>query len=247
MRISKYNNERVLNLPVYGGAADILAGTVMKPGVTGETDHSALIKSTANTTASTDALGLLMKMLDYSEDGETLVAGTAFVTKPVELFSPARIVRAEYDLVSAVITATQAVTTTTITLTSLEDDIDGAFLYVAQGVGAGQMNYLAASAAGSATLKAAFGTSLDTTSKLVKILPHFHALAGLSSDGTKLGSYAAVGVHLVTIINRYIIRNGREDQLDPTKHSALTGLNNLRSLRFEADLMFRNTIPHSID
>lgn len=247
MRVSKFNNERVFNLPIYGAGADILAGAVMKRGPTPATNNGALVRGDANTTGSIDAVGILMEMLDYSVTGETLIAGTSFVVKPVELFSPARIVRASYDLVTAVITASQAVSTTTITLTSLEDNIDAAFLYVAQGLGAGQTNFLTASASGSATLKAAFGTSLDTTSKLVKILPRFHPLAGLSADGTQLGSYAAVGVHTVSIIDSYIVRNGREEQLSPVLHAALTGLDNLRSLRFEADLMFRDTISASID
>lgn len=247
MRISKFNNERVFNIPVYGAAGDLKAGAVLKRGATPATDNGMAILGAANTTASSDALGVLLKKLTYATDGETLIAGTAFVTRPVELFSPARIVRAEYDLVTAIVTCTQAVSTTTLTLTSLEDDIDAAFLYVAAGLGIGQTNYLTAAAAGSCTLKAAFGTSLDTTSKLVKILPRFHQFAGLSADGTKLGSYAAVGVHTIIVLDSYIVRNGRVDPLDPTKHAALTGLNSLRSLRIEADIMFRNTIPASID
>jgi hypothetical protein len=250
MRISKFNNERVLNCPVFGSGSDILAGALLKRGPTPGTNNGELIQADSNTTAAADALGILMELHDYSVTGDNLIAGTNFVTHKVELLSPARIVRAEYQLSSAgtgAIACTQAVSTTTLTLTSLEDDIDAAFLYVVGGTGAGQTNYLTASAAGSCTLKAAFGTNLDTTSYLVKILPRFHQFAGLSSDGTKLATYAAVGVHTVIVLDSYIVRNGRVDSLDPTKHAALTGLNSIRSLRFEADLMFRNTIPASID
>jgi hypothetical protein len=250
MRISKFNNERVLRCPIFGSGSDILAGALLKRGATPGTNNGELIQADSNTTAAADALGVLMGLHDYSVVGDNLIAGTAFVTNKVELLSPARIVRAEYQLSSAgtgAIAATQAVTTTTITLTNLEDDIDAAFLYVVGGLGVGQTNYLTASAAGSATLKAAFGTSLDTTSYIVKILPRFHQFAGLSSDGTRLATYAAVGVHTVMVLDTYIIRSGREEQMDPVKHAALTGLNSLRSLRFEADLMFRNTIPASID
>jgi hypothetical protein len=145
------------------------------------------------------------------------------------------------------VTCTQAVTTTTITLTSLEDNIDGSFLYVQGGTGAGQTNYLTAAASGSATLKAAFATSLDTTSTLIKILRRFHQKAGLNADGTMLGSYDAVGVHNVVVLDSFIERNGDLVQLDPTKHAALTGLNSLRAIRFAADIMFRDTTPYSID
>lgn len=233
------------NLPIYGAAADVKRGAFVKAGVTGETDHGALIKASGSS-ATPDILGQLQEMLDYSVDGETLIAGTSFVTKPVLLAHSFRIFRLGYDLTSQ-ITATQAVTTTTITLTSLEDDIDSGSLYVAAGTGIGQTNYLTASAAGSATLKAAFTTSLDTSSKLVKILPRFHQLGSLNTDGTMLASQAAAGAIKIVVIDSYIERNNKLEQLNPTRHAALTGLNSLRSIRFWADVAIRDTIPYTVD
>lgn len=245
MFVVKYGNDNVTNLPISGGGSTINPGTLLKPGVTAGTDFGALIIAAANTTAATDAIGILRQQHLTADDSTG--AGTTFKTKPVQLVVPGRVVRASYDLTTAIITCTQAVSTTTMTVTSLEDDIDASFLYVSTGTGAGQTNFLTAAAAGSCTLKAAFTTSLDTTSKFVKILRRFHQLAGLSADGTKLGSYAAVGVHKVVVIDSFIVRNGDRVQLDPTKHAALTGLNSLRSISFEADIMFRDTTPYSID
>jgi hypothetical protein len=243
--ISKDNKNDIVNLPVFGGAADILQGAFLTRGATPGTNNGELIKASGSS-AIPDIIGRLQSMLDYSVDGETLIAGTAFVTKPVLLAQNFRTHRLEYDM-SSVITATQAVSTTTITLASLEDDIDAGFLYVVAGTGLGQTNYLTASAAGSATLKAAFGTSLDTTSTLIKILPRFHQLAGLNSDGTKLSSQAAAGAVTVMVIDTWIQRGSRIEQLNPVKHAALTGLNSVKGLHFFADVAFRNTIPYSID
>lgn len=246
-RIVNYGAEYKLNAPVFGAAADIVAGAFLTRGATPATNNGMLIKA-SGASAIPDILGILNSMLDYSEDGETLIAGTAFVTKPVELITPFRVARVEYSLASAdLITCTQAVSTTTMTVTSLEDDIDAAFLYVDEGLGAGQTNYLTASAAGSCTLKAAFGTSLDTTSKFVKILPRFHQLGALNSDGNKLTSQAAAGAVAVMILDTYIERNGQMEQMNPVKHAALTGLNSLQSIRFYADVLIRNPIPYSID
>lgn len=244
MRVVKYGNDLTTKLPVTGGGSAMVAGALLKPGPTPGTNNGILILGSANTTASPDAIGILRQAHATADD--TTLTGTLFTTKPVQLIVPGRILRLQYDP-ATVITVTQAVSTTTITLTNLEDDIDGSFLYVSAGTGAGQTNYLTASAAGSATLKAAFTTSLDTTSRLIKILNRFHPLVGLSSDGTKLGSYDVVGVHTVMIIDTFIVRNGDEVQMDPTKHAALTGLNALRSISFEADVMWRNTTPYSID
>lgn len=241
--IHKQAKDNIYNLPIFGAAADIQKGAFLMRGATPGTNNGELILATG---AGADIIGRLGAMLDYSVDGETLIAGTAFVTKPVELAHGFRIHRVEYDLTD-VMTASQAVTTTTITLTSLEDDIDAAFLYVAAGTGIGQTNYLTASASGSATLKAAFGTSLDTTSDIIKILPRFHPLGKLNSDGTKLGTDAAAGSWTIMVIDSYIQRNGRIEQLNPTKHAALTGLNSLRNLKFFADIAVRNTGAYTID
>lgn len=241
----KHGKDAIYNLPVFGNSADVLQGAFVMRGGTPATMNGALVKA-SGASALPDIVGRLLELHDYSETGDTLVAGTSFVTHPVQLAHPFGIHRVEYDLTSA-ITATQAVTTTTLTLTSLEDNIDAAFLYVAAGTGIGQTNYLTASAAGSATLKAAFGTSLDTTSTLIKILPRFHQLISLNSDGTKLASQDAAGAVAATVIDTYIQRNGaRIEQMNPTKHAALTGLNSLRSIKFFADIAIIDAIPYSI-
>jgi len=245
MRVVKYGNDNVTNLPVTGGGSAIAVGALLKKGPTPGTNNGMLVLSSANTTGSIDAIGILRQAHATADD--TTLTGTVFTTKPVQLVVPGRIVRMSYELTTAVITVTQAVTTTTITLTNLEDNIDAAFLYVSAGTGIGQTNYLTASASGSATLKAAFGTSLDTTSRLVKILPRFHGFAGLNADGTKLGSYDVVGVHTVLVIDSFITRNGDIKQLSPVSHAALTGLNSLRSIEFSADVMIRDAGPYTLD
>lgn len=243
--IQRFHKELIYDLPVNGGSADIALGRFLKRGATPASHNGMLIGAEATTNTNPDILGVIQAPLDYSVEGETAIAGTAFVTKPVLLIHPFRIFRLEFDF-SSKIDATQAVSTTTITLASLEDDIDAAFLYVTAGTGAGQTNYLTASASGSATLKAAFTTDLDTTSDLIKIPPRFHQLIGLNSDGTKLGSSAAAGGTAALVINTYISRNNRLEALDPTKHAALTGLDDLRSIRFFADVAFRDAGPYTL-
>lgn len=245
MRIVNYNQSHKLNVPVYGGGADISKGALVMRGATPGTNNGMAILA-GGASALPDILGVLTTGLDYSVDGETLIAGTSHVVKPVEPVNPFRAVRIEYDRTS-LITCTQTVTTTGMTVTNLENDIDAAFLYVNEGTGLGQTNYLTASAAGSCTLKAAFGTSLDTSSKFLKILPRFHQLGGLNAAGTKLSSQAAAGAVDVMVLDSFIERDGRLEALDPTKHAALTGLNGLASLRFWADVLVRNAIPYSID
>ena len=244
--LKKDSRNPIYRLPIYGAAADIKLGAFLKRGPTPATDNGMLIKA-SGASAIPDVIGRIGEGLDYSVDGETLIAGTAFVTKLVTLAQPFNVFRVEYDLTS-LITCTQAVSTTTMTVSSLEDNIDAHFQYVMGGTGIGQTIYAVASASGACTLKAAYGTALDTSSTFIKILPRFHQLLSLNSDGTKIASQAAAGAIKGIVIDTIIERNsdgGR--QMDPTKHAALTGLNGARSLRFYADITIRDTIPYSVD
>lgn len=242
-RVIHYGPDNQVNFPVSGGGSAVVRGALLRKGSTPATMNGHL--RLAASTNLDDVLGILQEAHATADD--TDVAGTIFKTHPCDLVMPYRVVRLEYSMAAADrIAATQAVTTTTITLTNLEDDIDAAFLYVVAGTGAGQTNYLTAAAAGSATLKAAFGTNLDQTSRLIKILPRFHTLANLTSDGTKLTSQAAAGTGRVIVLDSWLVRNNNEVQLNPVSHAALTKLNSLTSLRFEADVVIADTLIYQL-
>lgn len=243
--ISKLLMNTTYRLPIFGAGVDVALNAFLQRGATPATNNGELIVASGNN-AAPDLIGRLGETLDFSVDGETLIDGTAFITKPVHLAHPFRVFRLEYDLTDTLAT-TQAVTTTTMTITSLEDNIDAAFWFVVAGTGIGQTNYSVASAAGATTLKAAFATDLASGDTLLKILPRFHPLMSLNSDGTKIGTQVAVGALTAMIIDTHIQRNGRIDQMDPTKHAALTSLDNARAVKFFADVAIRNTIPYSID
>lgn len=244
MEIVRYGQEMTTNLPVSGGGSALVQGCLLKRGATPASMNGHLRVATGSA-AHPDTIGILKEAHATADD--TDVAGTIFKTHPIELVTPFRIVRMAYAVASAdLIACTGAVNSTTFAVTSLEDNIDAAFIYVVSGAGAGQINYLTASAGGSATLKAAFGTNLDTTSRFIKILPRFHPLGALNADGTKLTSQDAAGSWPIIVIDTWIVRGEGKDQLNPVNHSALTSLNNT-VIRFEADVAIRDTVPYSID
>lgn len=247
MEVSKYNNTRHMNMPIWGNAADVPLGAYLKKGTTPATNNGALIAATGDS-EHLDIVGILGELLDYSVDTETLVNGTTFVTKPVDFEVGHRIITVEFSTAAAdLIATTSNVTSTTITLTSLENDIDAAFLYVVSGTGAGQLQYLTASAAGSATLKASFGTSLDSTSRLIKIVPRFHTLLSLNSDGTKLSNQAAAGsMESHIVLDTRMAANDSDNSLSPVSDPGRTGLNNARGLRFLAEIVLRDTASYSL-
>lgn len=242
-RVIHYGPDNQINFPVSGGGTALVRGALLRKAATPASTNGHL--RLASGTTLDDVLAILQEAHATADD--TDVEGTIFKTHPCDLVIPFRVVRLEYGVAAAdLIAATQAVSTTTITLTNLEDNIDAAFLYVVSGTGAGQTNYLTASAAGSATLKAAFTTNLDTTSRLIKILPRFHTLMDLNSDGTKLTSLAAAGTGRGIILDSIIVRNGHETQLNPVTHAALTRLNDYTTIRFEADVVITDTLIYQL-
>jgi hypothetical protein len=245
MRVIRYGADHATNLPVSGEGAALVAGALLKRGATPASYNGMLILADG-ASAIPDHIGILKEAHAAADD--TLIAGTVFTTRKVELTIPYRVVRAEYDqATAATVACTQAVSTTTLTLASLEDDIDAAFLYVAAGTGAGQTNYLTASAAGSCTLKAAFTTDLDTSSYIVKILPRFHKLLAFNSAATKLASQAAAGAVKGFVIDTIIEIDGHEKQMSPVRHAALTGLAaSGRSTKIWADICITDSGPYPV-
>ena len=243
--ISKYDQKRHGLIPIYAGAADLPAGTMLKVGVSAGTDLGAVVKASGASDIP-GMFGHLEEVLDYSVDGETLQAGTSFVRKKVGLAFNNPIFQLDFSQETAdTFGATSS--GTTITAGSLEDDIDASFIYVVSGAGRGQLQYLTAAASGSATLKAAFGTTLDGTSKIIKILRRFHQLASLTSDGTKLSSQAIAGAVNARILDIRMIRSSEKDEcLDPTVHPGKSGLHN-NPVRFVADVVFLTTASYTID
>jgi hypothetical protein len=252
---------RLIRMPIYGGGADIFPGSFVMPGVTAETDDGVLIKNTAASNA--DVVGILAELHDYSETGDALVDGSvswfapaggndlAYPSRLVEICDAHTIVRIEQDLTSKIAVAGYNAGTKTVTITSLEDNIDTGFLYVASGAGAGQIEFINTSASGSCTIPTAFSTAIDNTSYVCKILPLFHQAivwtAPSATAGTKVGTTAAVGTGRCNILARYIKRNGLDEMLDPNNHGGLTGLNSLSQFSIYYLLQLVNTALHPID
>lgn len=256
--IIRSNKSRVYKLPVYGAGADLARGTVLIPGVTAETDDGVLINSTA--TSMVDALGVLVQLHDFSASGDALVTGavpwfridtansrTETPTREVELLDAGCLLLMDYDTSD---TMTGSSSSTTVTVASLEDNIDTGFIYGVSGTGAGQLGFIDTSASGSCTLDAAPTVAYSST-PLLKILPLFHTLLKVAiataTAPTKIGTDAAAGSARALIVQRYITVNGLREEMDPVDHDARTGLNSAAQLSFQAVVRIQDSAFDPID
>lgn len=258
MRIHRDLETQQYYWPVKNSAAAIVSGALLMPGVTAETDLGVLIPASG---AGADAVGILQGPV-AAADVNTLVAGTAWLVKEVVPVAPMRIIRAAYDFGSAVATGNTS-SGTTVTITSLEDNIDTSYLYIYSGTAIGQLQYLATSSSGSAVTKTAFSPAVSSTDTFIKILRLFHKLHVLSTNVDKLGTTAAVGTWKICVMQNYIRYGGITSVMVPcaptlgangvgvtggfpafTVASGLTGLNNYSDLEFQADIAIRNSAAY---
>lgn len=236
MRQASGRDPVVIQVPIYA-TADIAQGAVIMPGVTADTDLGFFI---AGTGAAADAVGFLTGKYTYAATNRALVDGTQYVEVEVEVNDQYTPTWCEYDQADTM--AVASTSGTTVTVTSLEDNIDTSWLYAVAGTGIGKLSFLTASASGSATAKTATGWDSSTT--LIKILRLGHQLAKLNSAGTKIGTDAGAGSWTVAILENWFEAQGYPLQrLNPMKHDNLT----LTAARFYTKLLVRNTFGHTID
>lgn len=248
---------RLMLLPVSGAGSDVPAGTLMMPGVTVDVNIGVLIPITA--TSNARAVGIMSGLHDFSVTGDCTYVTTSVDwfapyanperAKKVQLLDNCTVIKADYDLAATGISVASA-TSTVITITNYEDEREDAFFYVRAGTGIGQVLFIGASAAGSATLNTASSTTLDSTSRLVSILPFFYEtpvwLVHTATVGNKLASTAAVGTGRAVVLSRNMVRNGLDEQLNNLSHHNLTGLNSLAQLNFYSLMSVINTAWHRI-
>ena len=224
--INRGRPARLMGCQVYGAAADIVEGAVVMPGVTEGTDQSSVIVGSG---AAADAVGLMAELHDYSVSGDhDPGAGTIFgaATRKVIPFLPGCEVAAEINQSTVLDVAT--VSAANHTITSIENDIGGGWMYVVSGTGLGQFFFILTEATDVLALKSTPGTTLVAgTSKVIVTRPKFWQKHTLASAADKIVTSTSAGSLTWVLLRTEIKFDGEEGwiEADPTKHNALTGLN----------------------
>lgn len=209
----------IVSVPITGSGSAVADGTMMMRGVTADTDLGLVIPISG---AGANALGRLLGA--HATANDSLVAGTTWTYREIELLDCIYTEMVEYDQADTM--AVASTSGTNITITSLENNIDTGWLYAVSGTGAGKLAFLTASASGSATSLTA--TGWDSTTAVIKIVPIMHGLVKYSNTtrGTKIGTDAAAGSGAVRVWETWFEAKGISlQQLDPTKHDNLTLIN----------------------
>lgn len=134
-------------------------------------------------------------------------------------------------------------TTAAITHASGDDDLDGCWVYIVRGTGAGQLRYCKAAAAATKTVNTAFTTAPDNTSDFLLIRGQGRPTGGqdLTATFEKLRS-AAAATGQIMILKNWVEGPLGTKNLNITDNSDLEadGLNG-RGVRFFSHIIFMDT------
>jgi hypothetical protein len=131
-------------------------------------------------------------------------------------------------------------TSTVVTHASGDDNLDGSWIYINSGTGAGQLRFCSAATATTKTVNTAFATTPDSTSDFILIRNQGRPTGGQDLDSTfALLAPALSATGQLTILKNFMEGPLGAVELDPTLHE-VDGLNG-RGVRFYSHVIFMDT------
>lgn len=224
----------IRNIPVFHNTTDVVKGAAIMRGVSDDTNEPYAVVAAGSFA---DIIGVTEELVDNANTDNGL-AGTTHSLYKVTM-NPNNVYLAEYDQTDTA-AETSASSSTTFNCTSIEG-IAGGWIYMVSGAAIGQLQWVVSDDTNAVVTKTAF-TTTGGTDTFIKILPQFHLLAKPITNGSKLGSDAGAGSLAVCVLANYIEADNLPFQeLDPVKHSGLTGLNS-QNVKFYSEIMFRDHV-----
>ncbi len=223
------------DVPVYDSASMangelIMLGTT-DPDSNADQGVAFITAYTGANTEAIDALGIVCESYSTAATIDNKPAEGSLYLKAI--VNPFMIYRAEYSQ-GTTVTVTTGGSSTTVTVSSLEDDIDAGWLYFVGASGGSAINklrFLTAAASGSCTVDSAITTTTSDT--FIKILPVNHRLTALTTDGINLKSQAAAGAGVsLHIIENYMVADGHS----LSSLRGIVGYNGLLNAKFYANI-----------
>ncbi len=221
-------------------------GELLMLGATAATDQPALITAYNATDANSaiDAVGMLNE--DTYESGGTVPSGDPASSSGnygKVIINPFSVYRVEASQAAADDVAITSTSTTTITVSSLSDNIDGYWVYSPVGDSIGSLRLLTAAASGSATMDSAWPVTGDSSDTIIVVVPPFmyanniEATAKNSASGNAQAISGATNMRVVqTIIQQ---ADGRIEPLT-VSFAGLDNLNVGNGVKFFNDVVLKD-------
>ncbi len=232
--------EGLISLPIYAAASAL-------------NDDQGLMWGLAAGSYSGTPKNALVTIADDGDDIFAVLtkAPTTHTTNPqtpisyqgkVALVSNAKIFRVYYDMAAANDLAISSYSSPTITTATSDEDLDGSWVYINTGPGAGELRYINAAATTSFGANTAFTATLTSSSNFILI-----RFPGIPTGGHVLDTtFSMMRSYLdsdhttgIVVLKNFMEGAGGSWELDITKnsHCEMDGLST-RGVRFYSDIMF---------
>ncbi len=229
------------DVPVYD-AATIANGELIMLGTTdpdsGNDEGVSFVTAYSATAANSaiDALGISLETVTTASS-PSVASAYSTTTGPCyvkAIINPFAVYSFEHSLAAADDVAITSTSTTTLTVASLQDDIDGCWAYfpLTQTGVKGSLRLITAAASGSCTMDSALVTTGGASDTIVLIAPPNKYSFNLTSDALKVASGDCQATYNAAtnlrILQTYIDKDGGLEIMSPSKHN---GLNNLHLVK----------------
>lgn len=214
----------------------LMLGTTDPDSATDEGQSLVTAYSATAANSAVDAVGILNEST-YGTGGTAPTRAASTTTGPYYgkvIINPFAVYAVEQNIGTSYDVAITSTSTTTLTVSSLQDDIDGCWAYfplTASGV-KGSLRYITAAASGSCTMDSALTTTGNSSDTVVLIAPPPFYSFNLTADALQVASgdcQATVkGATNLRIVQTYIDKGEGEEIMRPNLHYALNNLHNCR-------------------
>lgn len=237
--------EGQIKLPLYNSAA-VVEGSAWKWGVDASSTSTCAMILTADTGA--DIFAVLLQ--DRTAAQAATNVGTPVIwSARFQLVDNPKIWKVYYDLAAGNDADVTSSTSTVVTHGTSDDNLDGSWIYINTGTGAGQLRYIKAADTTTKTVNTAFTTTPDSTSDFILIRNIGRPTDGVALDGTNYSMIATV-LNESASTNAIILKNfiqgptGTIDLNVTDNNCELDGLNS-RGVRFFTHIIWADTAVHA--
>ena len=161
----------------------------------------------------------------------------------VQMVNNVPVWKAYWNMATGVDIDVTSSTSTVITHAAGDDNLDGGWLYINSGTGAGQLRYISAATTTTKTVNTAFQTTPDSTSDFILIRPVGISTGGVDMDTTfTLLKSAVSATGKIMILKTFAEGPFGNLEMDITANPTLeqNGLN-ARGVRFYSHIIFYDT------
>lgn len=234
--------EVIMKLPIYSATNALVAGEGLIWGNDGAAVDTNSLILCANTTVDIFAEALEVPAVQTSS-----VATPVIYQALVRITQPVNVKKIYYDLTASTDLDVSSSTSTIVTVAACDDNLDGSWIYINSGTGAGQLRYVKEADTTTFTVSSAFTTTPDSTSDFILIRHVGITSAGgniVNSDRTKLlAQLDGSATSEIIVLKNFIEGPFGRLELDPTLNSILTSADNIntRGVRFSSLIVCTDT------